>query len=455
MTRAARAEAGFAMPVVIGVTMVMMLLVAISVTLATRSSTDARADRNTKLARQAADAGLELALFRTNQALAGNSTSQPCFDKNAATGTFSYGGYAPGGGWCTPVTDSHPDGTQSSYRISEEVLVPGSSPPQYTRKVVSSGTVRGETRRVYAEISARQGVTGFGIYGISAKEKIFFQNSAAAGSPTHPVDVRTNGDIEMKENSYICGNVTAGPGKTLTQTHPATICPGKSTAPATTLLQFPNYDVEHDAAKAANDNSRLGCGGGANKDACTSSGNVHWSTTSRQLMVENNASLTLGGNTYALCRLHLKNNSKLFIAARAPDAPPLRIYIDSPANCPGVPSEQFMIENGTGITNLNTDPVTLQIFVRGNTIVDYKNNSNVGAATPMMLYAPNATVMLQNHARITGGLVGKTVELKNNVQFNYDPNAATPVGSAALIYQPTQQRECTVTPAGAAPDAGC
>jgi type II secretory pathway pseudopilin PulG len=450
-----RSQAGFAMPVVIGVTAIMMLLVALGITLATRSTQESRGDRNVKVARQTADAGLEIALMRTNQALAGNAAGQPCLTKDAA-GNLVYSTYATGGQWCAPVTETLPDGTTTTYQLSAEQLVPGSNPPLYTRKIVATGRARGETRRVYAEMSARQGQTGFGIYGISARDHIFFQNSASAGTPEDPVDVRTNGNIRMENSSHICGNVTPGPGKSLTRIHPASICAGKSTTPAATQLLFPDYAEEHDAAKEENDNARLGCGGGANKDACDGNGNVSWNAGSRQLAVQNNSSLTLGGNTYSMCRLALSNNAKLYIAARPAGAPPLRIYFDDPSNCPGVPSEQILIENGTGITNLNTDPVTLQFFVRGSTIVDFKNNSNISQSTPMMLYAPNATVTLQNHARITGGLVGKTVELKNNVTFSYDADAATPVGNSALIYQPTQQRECTVrVAAGGTPDAGC
>ena len=52
-----------------------------------------------------------------------------------------------------------------------------------------------------------------------------------------------------------------------------------------------------------------------------------------------------------------------------------------------------MIENGLGITNQNTDPTTLQFFVRGSasttTKVNNKNNAQGAPATPMMLHAPN------------------------------------------------------------------
>jgi hypothetical protein len=134
------------------------------------------------------------------------------------------------------------------------------------------------------------------------------------------------------------------------------MCPGKTTTAASTQLQFPTYDAEHNAAKIANDNSRLGCGGGAGKDACVNPGHVLWSAASRELTVQGQGSLTLGGNVYSLCRLHLKDQGRFYIAPRAQDAPPLKIYIDSPANCPGVPAQQVLIENQGGITNLNSAP---------------------------------------------------------------------------------------------------
>ena len=41
--------------------------------------------------------------------------------------------------------------------------------------------------------------------------------------------------------------------------------------------------------------------------------------------------------------------------------------------------------------------------------MNIKNNTVNSAATPMMMYAPNSEVMLENNAIIMGGIVGKTV----------------------------------------------
>jgi hypothetical protein len=447
-------QAGFAMPIVVAVSALLMLVATAAVTSGLNATTSSNESRQVKVSRQAADAGLELALFNLNTVIAGEAL--PCATRDAA-GNYTMASYAAGGEWCPPVTETLADGSTIEYRVSKEVPVPNTNPEQVVRRIVATGTYLGEQRRVYTELRATRGVVGFGIYGISAKDQITIINSASVGTTTNSVNVRTNGDIRMENNSYVCGDVTPGPGKTLTRIPPATICPGKSTAPATTQLLFDDYDAEHAAAWTTNDNSRLGCTpAGATKDACSNPSMVIWDASKRELIVEGNAELTLSGNVYSLCRLNLKNNSRLFIAAR-PSSSPMRFYFGSPSQCGGQ-TENVMIENGWGITNNNTDPTTLQFFVRGATDkltrVNIKNNTANSTATPFMLYAPNSEVILENHARIVGGIVGKTVDLKNNVSFNYDPNAATPTGSTALVYQPTGHRECSPQATGA-PDGGC
>jgi len=452
-------EAGYAMPLVIAMSLLLMLLTAVAVTSATTAGNQANRDRQVKTARQVADASLELALFRLNAVMAGETL--PCVAQDAAA-NLTLTGYAAGGEWCAPVDDVAADGSTTRYWLSKEVPVAGSSPPLVTRRVVAQGTYLGQRRRVLAEIQARQGVPGFGIYGISARNTILIENSARIGTSTAPVDVAANGNIEMKNTASVCGNVTPGPGKTLTREGTTLICPGKTTTPATTALQFPTYDAEHIAARfpapavGGNDNARLGCSGAPPKDACTQSSSVLWNAGNRQLTLQNEATLTLGGNIYALCRLNLKNAARLYIAPR-PAGVPLKIYFDSPANCGGI-TEQIMIENGWGITSHNADPVTLQLFVRGSTststFLNFKNSVSNSAATPIMLYAPNSDILLENSASLVGGLVGKTVHLKNEVEFDYDPNAFTPAGPPMLVYQPITSRECSPAPVGA-PDTGC
>jgi hypothetical protein len=457
MTRSPRTrpggQAGFAMPIVVAVSALLMLVATAAVTTGLNATTSSNRDRQVKVARQAADSGMELALFDLNTVVAGQAL--PCAARDAS-GTYTMSGYATGGEWCAPVTRTLADGSVVEYRVSKEMPVAGTNPEQVVRKVVATGTYVGQQRRVYTELRGVRGLAGFSIFGISARDQISLLNNVIIGSTTHPVDIRTNGNVSMINDVSVCGNVTPGPGKTVTQSDHASICPGKSTAPATSQMQFPDFLAEHNAAWDTNDNSRLGCGGGPGKDACYDPGNILWDASKRELIVQDDAELTLSGNVYSLCRLNLKNNSRLFIAPR-PATSPIKFYFHSPSRCGGQ-TEPIMVENGWGITNNNTDPTTLQFFVLGSstttTTVNIKNNTVNSAATPMMMYAPNSAVMLENNAKIMGGLVGKTVTIKNNVQFNYDPSAMTPPATDALVYQPTQHRECSPV-APSAPDSGC
>jgi type II secretory pathway pseudopilin PulG len=454
-------QAGFAMPVVIAAATVLMLVAAVAFTSGLTATTSSNRDRQVKVARQAADAGLELALYHLNAVMAGQTL--PCVSGDPANLVLG----SSAGEWCDPVTDTLADGSTIAYQLSKETLVTGTSPQQVTREIVATGTYLGQRRRVYTEIRATRGVASSATFGISARDKIFVQNNAKIGTPASPgppptpespVDMRTNGTIELKDNAKVCGDVTPGPGQSVTGVSPARLpCPPTSTTPATSQLVFDDYAAAHNDAWTTNNNSRLGCGPGPGKDVCTNSSDILWDESKRELIVQGNATLTLSGDVYSLCRLNLKGNSRLFIAAR-PAGNPIKFYFNRPSpECQGM-TENIMIENGWGITNNNPDPTSLQFFVRGSsttaTKVNIKNTTAGSAATPIMIHAPNSEILLENNAFFNGGLVGKTVELKNDVRFTFDPNSLTPTGSTALVYQPMAQRECSPQPPGA-PDSGC
>jgi type II secretory pathway pseudopilin PulG len=450
-------QAGFAMPVVVAVSALLILVATAAVTSGLTATTSANEDRQVKLARQAADSGMEMALFHLNRIAAGETL--PCVSRDAS-GNYAMANYAAGNQWCAPVTETLADGSTMSYTISAEAPQANTNPEQVVRKIVATGTYLGEQRRVYTELLAARGVINGGVYGITARDQIIFENFAKAGGPDDTVHVRTNGDIILKNNAQICGNATPGPGKTVTTERDDNVCEGFSTAPAATPLPpetFYDYGPEHDAAWITNDNSRLGCTpAGPLKDACTHASGITWDAEKRELIVGNNATLTLSGSVYSLCRLNLKNGSRVYIAPR-PSGSPIRFYFNSPDKCFGQ-TENIMIENGWGITNNNTDPTSLQFFVRGSTSettkVNIKNNAVGAAATPMLIHAPNSEILLENNAGMFGTLVGKTVHLKNSALIASDPDPDDDDQSAALVYQPTGHRECSPVAPGE-PDSGC
>ena len=136
--------AGFAMPIVIVVSMVLMIVAAVAVTSGLNATTSSNRDRQVKVSRQAADAGLELALYHLNAVMAGETLQ--CLSSDGA-GNMTMVDYPGGGNWCDPVTDTMADGSTIEYRISRAMDVAGTSPQQVTRRVVATGTYLGQQRR--------------------------------------------------------------------------------------------------------------------------------------------------------------------------------------------------------------------------------------------------------------------------------------------------------------------
>ena len=103
--------AGFAMPIVIVVSMVLMIVAAVAVTSGLNATTSSNRDRQVKVARQAADAGLELALYHLNAVMAGQPTL-PCVTRRRRP-TSSLG---PSAGAVVRPRDRH-DGRRLDDRV--------------------------------------------------------------------------------------------------------------------------------------------------------------------------------------------------------------------------------------------------------------------------------------------------------------------------------------------------
>src|SRR5205807_180831 len=230
-------------------------------------------------------------------------------------------------------------------------------------------------------------------------------------------NVGSNGNISLSNSGTICGNATYGPGKSFTTANSGSLCPGYSAGAAS--LPFVLNPVDQGNAATVNDNGRIGVTG---PDVLVPSAQTSWNAASRTLSLKNSATLTLTGNVYSFCELDINNNAQLIIGTRAPSAPPLKIYIDAPENCPGVSGAgSVTLRNGASISNLNVDPTTLQLYVVGSsqtaTSVDFQNNFQ--EQIPMIIYAPQSSVSLENHTTIVGAIAAKTVSLQNNTGITY------------------------------------
>jgi hypothetical protein len=321
--------------------------------------------------------------------------------------------------------------------------------------VVSTGTAAGVRRRVLTRITAATGEPVFpgGYAGVSLTSLSVGNNVNVSGG------LGTNGSILLKNFAAVCGDTTPGPGKTLTIQNNAHVCGGYSLAPAQTPFNL--QPVDQGNAPTVNDNARIGSPPGVtSQDTCTSCGSIDWNPATRVLNLRNNATLTLGGNVYSLCRLDLDNSSQLKIAARA-SGTSVRIYIDSPEHCGGGNGMgSVSVRNDAAIVNMNTDPTTLQLYVVGSadiaTSVDFTNGVDLATGMVMAIFAPYSTVTLSNNVSLTGAIAARSLVLENNASLIYsDRIADITTGSALRLYRSAEYRECGADQETSAIDSGC
>jgi hypothetical protein len=173
MRRLREEERGIALPVAVAVLAIMLLLVSVAVAYSVRSVNKSTQDRGSARALAAADAGLDVAVYRMNKTIIGgqivnlagflNNTilTAGCLNLNVA-GLVSAGT----GGWCpaTPVEYVDPAGGERGerFRYYTELrldvnLSGGLGVADLTRRVISVGEADGRTARVMGTYTVNLG----------------------------------------------------------------------------------------------------------------------------------------------------------------------------------------------------------------------------------------------------------------------------------------------------------
>jgi type II secretory pathway pseudopilin PulG len=442
-----RDERGIALPLALAVLAVVTLLALAGAAAAVTASHQSFRDQNAKRAFQAAAAGVQTANYRTTLLQPG---LQQCVIKDPSTGDLSVGP-VQADGWCAPQTESLDDGASYTQQVSAGTLVVANGQQLVQREIVSTGLVNGVKRRVDVRTGAATTAPLFPVgYAAVSLAPVSYGNTVTING-----NFGSNGDIDLSNQATVCGNATPGPGGQVTTANQAHVCAGYSTQPAT--QPFTLDPVDQGQAPTQNDNARIASAlaGTTGGDSCTTCGNVGWNPDTRVLSLSNNATLTLGGNTYSFCRLDLQNSAQLKIAVNAT----VRIYIDSPEHCGSTAGMgSVSLQNSSGILNLNSDPTTLQLYMVGSpsipTTLDFANSF----ATTMLIsiYAPYSTVFLHNSVSITGAVAAASVPIQNNSSITYDQRVGNITGGGIPVYRSTRKWvECSSTPPGAAVNSGC
>lgn len=385
---------------------------------------------------------------------------------------------ANGRRWCpTSGDETVGDGSSFSYRLSQLVRAGAgecgsSNLVTLDREVVGVGRSGKVVRRVKAKLSAN----------ISLLSGAAVQASSDSASPAALAlsgtarilgDAQSNGTIAGTGANVISGNATPGDGHTVTG-----VVPAGSDEPACQKFTIPSVDQGN--APTVNNNGLIT----AAAEECVVTGTMlkqlpsctlpiigrtgrrTWNATNRTLLLEGNARVILTGATYSFCSLTMRGNAILQVPASNPQ---VRIFMDDPANCPGVTNAgQISVTEQARIVNchLQTAPQTLQIYGVGSTSTSTTQSfSGAGLLSsvlrgavcgvslgsilgePMTIIAPNSRVELGGNTGMSGQLAAKTVSMSGtssvnpiNALANLDKLGSRPV---LPLYKPTDYIECT------------
>jgi Tfp pilus assembly protein PilX len=468
------AESGFAVPVVLLSILVAFALGTVTVLASVNSQSSAVRDERAKEALAAAEAGVQHALLRYNRMTA--RAPNVC-----VAGSSTMTTQAPAAdGWCSPVTGSlagNPDAA-FTYRVcprGRDQALPCPSPNTAHNivggeaasgiEIVSTGTVDGVSRRVEVIARSSGGDRPFaGNAGVIGLDSI-----RADGNASIYANVATNGAVTLDNNADLyCDAAYVGNGHGIIRRNSSTAsCP--ATTASTSLPPVNQGDV-----RTNNSNGRWYANGTwfPNDPMTPSCTTTCWSPSAaantaayKHLTITSGASrtLTLGGSNYSLCKLTLSSNSNLYVQSGAD----VRIYFDSPENCPGLPVvdgcyQQLDVSSNARIAATGNAKVAL-LFVGSDarpTCANFSSNTYAGQSCEQdfVVYGPRTHMRFASNSHFCGSIAGKSVYVDSNSTLkasNANGDFELP-SSVAGHYGVEDFVECTATTGtNSTPNTGC
>jgi predicted ribosomally synthesized peptide with SipW-like signal peptide len=405
-------EQGFSIVMAIVVLGIGLALISAAALAYLSSKETANRDSRVKRALQAANAGINVALYRMNQLnLAGLNVNQglaglslPCLLGGTSVGVLSTQVLSLPSSDCPSVSEDLGGGASFKYVVNYGPTVYGLH-VALNPTIVAVGQVGGVYRRVKATVSGLDPLTAVQSRGALTLNGTLLSPVAVTG------DIRSNDSISLNANTTITGNATPGPGKSINSSG---VVLGSRSAATNSWSVYPA-----NTPPAASNNSWISA-------HCT--GNCTFNASARTLTMNGTslltpATLTLdptSNQSFSLCNLTMSGFSTISVPVATSKT--YTIYIDDPANCSSGGGNVSISGNST-ISNLNaTAPSSLQLEVVGNsgtsTSVSISPSSLVSTPTAMTVYAPQSAVTLGNF-KLSGSVVGKTVNLNAGTTVAY------------------------------------
>jgi hypothetical protein len=438
----ARNERGMALPTALFAMIAAFALASVAVLSSVNAQHGTTRDHYAKEAIAAADAGAGVALLRINRFHSSLSAAKPCVGSAGEALEAT-------GGWCPPISAESVGQATYSYRVSAFA-------PSSEVSVVATGSAGGVERRIEMGLVSHEGEKVFENEGLVGEAEITIE-----GTPDIRTNIGTNGNVVKSGDGTICGSIRRGIGKEA----PEPECEGEPSEANKTLppLTLP------EGIETNNSNCRLipDCPKPTNpaeidttkadsycKKRCEA---VPWDPSTRTINVNQNSTLTMGGEDYFICRLFVENGD-LIMAGGAE----MRIFFDTPENCglkEGEPQVRI-IGNATiessGYNEEEGSYAMPALYLLGSptvtTTVELSGTSN--GTNEMLLYAPNSEIIMGGNATWIGAIGGKSLRMHGTPRIEAPPVMPGQDLAYSSLWERTHYVECVPTSA-TAPNAGC
>jgi Tfp pilus assembly protein PilX len=464
-----RSEQGVALPVATAMMLVISLFVVAFFTTALQVNDTSVDDRASKRALAAAEAGLQMALYRLNRI----ATNEPT---RCLTNTW----VAPDGDACPGFTDTVGNEASYTYYVTPEmaqlpaaqrtcVVLPGRTLAGTDRCITVIGTASGVQRRAQVGASTVTGAASYKSIGLMSKSLMYAGNSSEIKS-----DVGVNGiahfgnSAQTFETPVVYGALLRAPGSTYEESGSSQNIAGGQQS-VSTPFTFPTIDFEaaEIAAQATNLKTLA--------PWIAPSGSVY-NTVTKHFTVTGDAILPAG--TYYFCRFYMGNSAKL----RFSPSQPTQINVDSPSRpgslCTGQadPAGTFWLENSNEFNKGGREEL-VEVFVHG-------TNRNADRSRPTwctpagdpptidrcesdvllnnssgfegMINAPDTTVELNNSGVFTGAIAADKIRFNNSVKFELTASVKDSAPATSSGVRRGGWVECSPTPSTSGdPESGC
>jgi hypothetical protein len=448
IARRLRAEGGFALPTTLLMLLAAFATVSVGVVSSVRVQHGTIRDQGTKAAFQLAQTGVNQAMLQFNRITP--SDTNPCSPVTTSAPLSN--------DWCQPVGPvSDVNGGTFTYQAH-----PFENGTDNVLQIVGSGQFGGATRRIL--ITAKS--LSENVFG-DAQVKTANGITLDANSEIHASSA-TNGNIIMSSNARQCGQASVGIGRQMLLSGNAGYFSDPNCNSPTSNVQQQQLTlpaVNQGDAATVNDNARLfsqDLVSGNKADACFNHHDGNNQTDSscgtRELYVSNNSAVTLTGGTYSFCKLTMRSNSSLYIAAGHTVA----IYFDSPEAC-GYSSGvvQLDMASNTRITSTDGHAANVAMLFVGSTSrqtrIELSSNTAVGTNCQQnfVIYAPLTDVEMNSNSTYCGAMGAKSLHLDSNADIRTDPSQASLLlPPVSPHYSNPEFVECS-SAAGSAPTTGC